>query len=84
MLDDWQAIHNDEPFDGIRMIHGCAEGYQRAPVMTHHREPVVAEVSHECRDIACHRPLGRLRMLGLVRRQRRLAIATEVRADDEE
>ena len=35
MLDDGQAIHDDEPLYGIRVIHGRAEGHQRAPVMTH-------------------------------------------------
>ena len=84
VLDDRQAVHDDEPLDGVRVIHGRAEGHQRAPVMTHDREPVVAEVPHERHDVAGHRPLGRLRVLGRVRRQRRLAVAAQVRADHEE
>jgi hypothetical protein len=67
VLDDRQAIHDHEPLDGIRVIHGRAEGHQRAPVMTHYREAVVAEVPHEGHDVACHRALGRLRVPGRVR-----------------
>ena len=64
VLDDRQAIHDNEPLNGIRVIHGRAEGHQCASVMTHHREAVVAEVMHQCHDIACHRTLRRLRVLG--------------------
>ncbi len=46
VLDDRQAVHDDEPLNGVRVIHGGAEGHQRAPVMTYDREPVVAEVAH--------------------------------------
>jgi hypothetical protein len=34
VLDDRQAIHDHEPLDVVRVIHGRAEGHQRAPVMT--------------------------------------------------
>ena len=84
VLDHRQAIHDHQPLDGVRVIHGRAEGHQRAPVMTHHREPVVAEVPHQCHHVACHRPLGRLRVPGRVRRQRRLAVTAQIRADHEE
>jgi hypothetical protein len=70
--------------DLIRVIHGRAEGHQGAPIMTHDREPVVAEVPHERHDVAGQRQLGRLRMPGRVRRQRGLAVAAQVRADHEE
>ena len=67
-----------------RVIHGRAEGHQRAPVMTHHREPVVAYVPHQRHHVIGHRPLGRLRMPGRIRRQRGLPVAAQIRADHEE
>ena len=84
MLDHRQAIHDHQPLDGVRVIHGRAEGHQRAPVMTHHREPVVAEMPHQCHHVAGHRSLGRLRVPGCVRRQRRLAVTAQIRADHKE
>ena len=84
VLDDGQAIHDHEPLHGVRVTHGRAESQPVAPVMTHDREPVVAEVPHQCHDVACHCALGRLRVLGRVRRQRRLAITAQVRTDHEE
>jgi hypothetical protein len=70
VFDDRQAVHDAEPLHGVGVIHGRAEGRQCSPAVPHDREPVVAEVAHECHDVACRRPLGRLRVLGRVCRQR--------------
>jgi hypothetical protein len=84
VLDNGKAVHDNQPLDVLGVVHGGTEGHQRAPVMTHDREPVMAQVPHECHHVAGHRPLGRLRVPGRIRRQRGLAVAPQVGTDHEE
>jgi hypothetical protein len=84
VLGNGQAVHDDEPLNGGRVIHGRAEGHQRAPVMTHDREPVTAQVPHQRGNVARHGALRRLPVPGRVRRQRRLIVTAQVRADHKE
>ena len=78
MLHDREAVHHDQPRDGVRMIHRSAEGDQRAAVVTHHREPLMAEVPHERDHVVGHRPLGGLSVLGRIRQ---VASTARSRAD---
>jgi len=58
VLDDRQTVHDHEPLDRLRVVHGRAEGHQRAPVMPHDREALMAKVPHERHHVGGHRPLG--------------------------
>ena len=57
MLDDWKAVHDHEPLDGVRMVHGGSKGDKRTPVVAYDREAIMVKVPHERHDVAGHRPL---------------------------
>jgi hypothetical protein len=80
MLHDRQTVHHHEPCDRIRVIHGGAEGNQRATVMAHNSESVVAEPPHERDYVVSHRSLRGLSVPRRIGRQRRLPVAAQVRA----
>ena len=64
------------------MVHGQAVGNQRSAIVSDDGEPIMAEPEHQANDVVSHRALGRLSVIRLVRRQRRLPVAAQVRADD--
>jgi len=63
MLHDRETVHHHEPRHRPWVIHGGSEGDQRAAVMAHHCELLMAEVPHERDHVAGHRPLGGLGVL---------------------
>lgn len=81
MLDHRQAIHDHQPLNGVRVIHSRAESHQRArsrPTTENRSRPRCRISATTSLAIA---PLGRLRMPGCVRQQRRLAVTAQIRAD---
>lgn len=67
-----------------RVVQGGAKGDIGPPVMADYRERSVPEDVHQPGDVRRHRRLRCLQMVWLVRGGRRLAVATQVRADDRE
>jgi hypothetical protein len=82
VLDDRQRVHDHQTRDELRMVQRNARGDKTAAVVSNEREPLVPEHSHRRDDIGGHRSLGRLRVFGLVRWQRRAAVSAQVGADD--
>lgn len=82
MFHDREAVHGDQPVDTARVVHRETEGDQGTAVVTHDREPVVAEAAHELGDVGGHPPCGGLRVAGLIGRQCRSPVAAQVGADD--
>lgn len=68
----------------VRVIHRRTERNQGAAVMADHSELVVAEVPQERDHVVGHRSLRGVRVIWRVVGQRRLPVATQVGADDEE
>ena len=64
------------------MVHRRTERDQGAAVVPGYGEPAVAEVGHQPHDVAGHRALGRLRVVGSIRRKRRTAVAAQVGGND--
>ena len=67
-----------------RVVKGGAKGDIGAPVMADQRERSVPEDVHQLGDVGRHRGLRCLLTVWMVRGGRRLAIATQIRADDGE
>jgi hypothetical protein len=82
VLDDRQRVHDRQARHDVRMVQRGACGDQAAAVVPDDREAIVSEHPHRRDHVGRHRPLGRLRVAGLVWRQRRAAIAPEVGTDD--
>jgi hypothetical protein len=83
MLDDWQAIHDNQAWHQLGMIHRRAERDQRAAIVPDHGEAIVAEVRHQAHHITGHRSLARLGMARSVRGKRWPAVPTQVGSHDE-
>ncbi len=81
VLDDRQSVHHHEMGDAPGMIHSRPEGDERAAVVADDGEGVVPEVRHQRSHVPGHCTLGRLRVIGPVRRQARSAVAAQIRRD---
>jgi hypothetical protein len=82
MLDDRQPIHDGQVRHGLGVVHRGTERDQSSTVVPGDGEPVVAELRHERENVIGHRTLGRLRMIGLVRWESRLAVPAQVGRHD--
>jgi hypothetical protein len=81
VLDQREAVHDHQPPDRLGVVERGSVRHRTSAVVAHDGEPLVAEELHHRAYVGCHGSLGRLGMVGLVRRQRRASVATEVRAD---
>jgi hypothetical protein len=67
-----------------RMVEAEAMGHPPAPVMAGETEGVVTEDAHEAGHVVRHGALGIGRMLRIGRRLARIAVASQIRADQRE
>jgi hypothetical protein len=68
VLDYRQRVHDHQTRHDVRMVQRKTRSDETAAVVPNDCEPLVPERPHRREDVDGHRSLGRLRVVGLVRR----------------
>ena len=80
-LTDGHVTQDHHAVDAIGMVERQALHDIAAAIVANSVEAMMAERFHERDEIACHRPLTGLRVIGTIRRHSGVPIAAQVRAD---